>query len=160
MRKLVIAGAVVAASAIAAIASTALASQDITTAKTLHFTAVQKSVQFIDVGAKGIGPGDYSVGSDNLMKSGHRVGMDGFQCALVRGRPPALLWFNCSVTDRLAGGEITFQGLDTAVQLDAGGTAVFSVTGGTGVYQNARGQMTFHTTSNPLIGDETVQLIP
>jgi len=95
---------------------------------------------FIDVGAPGPSIGDRLVFSNPIFDpSGALVGRDGSDCVIVRidaTQPPARQQVvQCTVSVQLADGQITAQGL-------AQGTEnYFAVTGGTGAYRKARGEV-------------------
>ena len=160
-RKMLVGGLVVGLAALLiGFASIAGASSEVNGRRELHFKAVEHNVNQIDVDQNGFTPGDYFVGSDDLMHEGNKAGIDSFQCTLTRGTPPQLLYFQCQVTDRFQNGQITFQGLVLGTEINPGGTAHFAVTGGTGIYRNARGEMTLHTSAtNPAIAQEVIRLI-
>jgi hypothetical protein len=70
--------------------------------------------------------------------TGDRVGPSFWECvAMTRIRPELQrgMWV-CTALLRLADGDITLQGQDPA----GFGASVFAVTGGTGLYRNARGE--------------------
>ena len=127
----------------------ASASSDITTATTIHFLARQTSFTFIDVGKKGFSFGDYYVATEDLLQAGKKIGHDAYKCTAVSDRDTV-----CEATYVLAGGQITTQGdvLPPAEHFNV------AVTGGTGIYQNVRGQLTI--VPGPRGADETFHLLP
>jgi hypothetical protein len=112
--------------------------------KVLHLTAVQVEANDVDVAPTGDQPslGDYSVFSENLFRDGHKVGISGGVCTFVRlEHPPAA--FQCVVTARLGRDQLTVQGLAFDQP-----TNVFAITGGTGRWRNAGGQVVVRSVSD------------
>jgi hypothetical protein len=95
-------------------------------------------------------PGTFSLGdrvafSDNVFtsKGGKPLGTDGGACTVTRVTDAAkgsgvLL---CEVTFSLPGGEIETQALNTLTNGGFSGTQTASITGGTGKYRHASGQL-------------------
>ena len=127
----------------------ASASSDITTAKTIHFLARQTSFSFVDVGKKGFSFGDYYVATEDLLQAGKKIGHDAFKCTFVSDADTL-----CEAAYVLAKGQITTQGdvLPPARHFNV------AVTGGTGIYQNVRGQLT--VVPGPRGAEETFHLLP
>jgi hypothetical protein len=69
-----------------------------------------------------------------LLQRGRQVGDEGGTCPIV---DVAQGLIHCTGTIRLAGGQLTFQGLTTTAP-----TKEIAITGGTGRYQGAGGQAT------------------
>ncbi len=92
----------------------------------------------IDLGAAGDTVGDLLAFGNPIFdaSNAHEVGRDEGQCTRTN---PGLSW-ECSWTTILASGSIVVQGPFT----DDGADSVLAITGGTGAYRNARGQMTLH----------------
>ena len=112
--------------------------------KVLHLTAVQVESNDVDVAPTGDQPslGDSSVFSENLFRDGHKVGISGGVCTFVRlEHPPAAL--QCVVTARLGRDQLTVQGLAFDQP-----TSVFAITGGTGRWRNAGGQVVVRSVSD------------
>jgi hypothetical protein len=96
----------------------------------------------LDLGAEGPSQGDRFVFRDELLRDGERVGENGGECVFVRlaaDDPSATI--NCVATASLPGGTITVQGLVTATE-ESTGPFVFAITGGTGRYRTAHGEVT------------------
>jgi hypothetical protein len=146
--------AMLGAMSIAAAAPTA--TPNITTAKTLHFDVVFSPFFFVDLGQKGLSKGDQTVFHDQLFSHGKRVGDDGGSCTVVDlpRTPSAPIPINCTVSFRLPGGQLTTQGFTSSAP-----TKHLAVTGGTGSYQNVRGQATLVEFGNGK-GSVTFHLIP
>lgn len=109
--------------------------------KVLHFfERGAGDLAFIDVGAPGPSIGDRLVFSNPIFDTDNqRIGRDGADCVIVRvdpTEPPARQQVvQCTISVELADGQITVQGL-------AQGTEnYFAVTGGTGAYRKARGEV-------------------
>jgi hypothetical protein len=109
--------------------------------KVLHFfERGEGDIAFIDTGAPGPSIGDRLVFSNPIFDTdGARIGRDGADCVIVRidpTEPPARQQIvQCTISVQLADGQITVQGL-------AQGTEnYFAVTGGTGAYREARGEV-------------------
>jgi len=103
----------------------------------LHFTARQVELHFIDVAPTGGPPslGDTFVVSEDLYRNGHKVGFNGAFCPAVRTQHGPVA-FQCVVTGRLAEGDLTVRGMAFEQP-----TNVFAITGGTGRWRNAGGQV-------------------
>jgi hypothetical protein len=127
-------------------AATPKATPDITTAQT--FTVLAHATNFlpIDVGAKGFGPGDYAVERWVLRRSGSPVGRLNDQFTVnfnqTPSNPTGLYFLAFTFTGK---GEITGDGSIVLAPTSEGGFRPIPfdlpVTGGTGSYQNARGQV-------------------
>ena len=104
-------------------------------AKTLHLDVQFSPFKLIDVDQDG-GPslGDYVIFHDLLSSRGKQVGDEGGTCPIVDATEGLI---HCTGTMRLPGGQIAFQGLTTAAP-----TKELAVTGGTGRYQGAGGEVT------------------
>jgi hypothetical protein len=105
--------------------------------KVLHLRGVQVESQLVDVAPKGPEPslGDSFVLSENLLRDGHQVGISGVVCTFVRlQHPPSAV--ECVITARLGSDQLTVQGLSFDQPRN-----VFAITGGTGRWRNAGGQV-------------------
>jgi hypothetical protein len=131
---------------VVSIASAAPSNQpDITTAQTFTVLAHATNFKMINVDGKDIGPGDYVVERWTLRASGSRVGRLNDQCTInfnqTPSNPTALCFFAFTFTGK---GEITGDGSVVFAPAPEGFRPVpfnLPVTGGTGSYQNARGQI-------------------
>jgi type 1 fimbria pilin len=90
----------------------------------------------IDLGAPGPGVGDQQIISMDVFKGAQRVGESHVVCVTVRAGIA-----QCDNVTNLPGGQIAAAGLVTDAQEE---TSPFTqaITGGTGAYRNARGQLT------------------
>ena len=87
----------------------------------------------LDLGDPGFSVGDQTVFSDTMTRNGRAVGQHGGFCQVV-----SETHFNCLTTMQLPGGQITLQAL-----LDGSVPATAAITGGTGAYSHAHGEMRF-----------------
>jgi hypothetical protein len=98
------------------------------------------NLAFIDTGAPGPSIGDRLIFSSAIFDTdGQRIGRDGADCLIVRidpSEPPARQQIvQCTISVQLPDGQLTVQGL-------AQGTEnYFAITGGTGAYRQARGEV-------------------
>lgn len=136
-RKLGIVGSAMALGALAFGFGLASASSGITDPVTITVIEHATTDRVIDVGQKGDSTGDILTFHNNLFDAtdATKVGTDQGQC--VRESPKGGTW-ECWWTTSLADGQITIEG----PYLDASNTVLAAVTGGTGLYENARGSMT------------------
>jgi hypothetical protein len=105
--------------------------------KVLHLTGVQIESNIVDVAPTGEEPslGDSLVFSENLLRDGRKVGISGGVCTFVRlENPPSAL--QCVITARIGSDQLTVQGLPLDQPRN-----VFAITGGTGRWRNAGGQV-------------------
>ena len=94
---------------------------------------VQNRDRYVDVGARGESPGDYFIFESRLMKRGEQVGRDSGRCLL------GIRTFTCEATALLNGrGKIVVGGTLFTDQRDFR----LAITGGTGEFKDARGQLT------------------
>jgi hypothetical protein len=110
----------------------------------LHLTGVQVESQVVDVAPTGQAPslGDSFVLSENLLRDGRRVGVSGVVCTFVRlAHPPSAL--QCVITARIGSDQLTIQGLGFDQPRN-----VFAITGGTGRWRNAGGQVVVRDVSD------------
>jgi hypothetical protein len=86
--------------------------------------------------------GDYLVFTNKLLKHGKQVGTDSGTCHIVRVTPKAIT-VQCLVTLSLRKGQITTQGLLTfPASGESSKPFKVAITGGTGAYKTAHGQVT------------------
>jgi hypothetical protein len=112
--------------------------------QTITLFSVEVQFADLDLGAPGFSLGDQFVFTEDLSETrgGPPVGTDGGFCTVVRiDEHSGATTVECVVTAELHGGQIAVQGLVTFAE-DAPGTFVLAITGGTGAYKNARGQVT------------------
>lgn len=104
--------------------------------------AVSNQFANIDVGAEGESIGDYFVFSDDLYKQGRLVGTLEGQCTATRIDEEAGAFHQqCLVTAILPEGQLTVQGAIVFEQDAETDRATLAITGGTGRYDTAAGQV-------------------
>ena len=108
--------------------------------KTLTLTGKTVTSEQVDVGKPGPSLGDMNVITEDVYRDGKRVGTSDIQCTVVRLQPPKFE-VQCFNTTTLPGGQITSQGIVTSDQIEKTPFQQ-AVTGGTGVYAGASGQLT------------------
>lgn len=110
------------------------------TAVQTKFTVVERATTdaVIDLGATGDSLGDMLMFGNNVYNAANttKVGRDEGSCWRTN---PGTAW-ECSWTVLLAHGSLVVQG----PFYDSGRDSVLAITGGTGIYRTARGQMTLH----------------
>jgi hypothetical protein len=99
----------------------------------------------IDVGAPGFSLGDEVVFSGKLLRNGQQVGRIGVVCTFVSTANADRVEAQCPTTSILPGGQITTQG--TIVNRSLNFT--LPITGGSGRYQGAGGQVVSRDVSTP-----------
>ncbi|MDA0166020.1 hypothetical protein OM076_37495 [Solirubrobacter ginsenosidimutans] len=110
--------------------------------KTLRLVAVQKQQQFIDLAPTGPSLGDQLVFSDTVYRNGREAGTDGAVCSITQIVPPyTVATYQCVATIRLRNGQITVQGLNEFQGQGDPGPFRFAITGGTGTYSGASGEV-------------------
>jgi hypothetical protein len=119
-----------------AVAGWASGSSDISAPQTLHLVSVIKQGTILDLGPSGPSLGDEQVASGALLHSGQQVGRFSFVCTWT-GIHPTYANEHCDGGGKVTDGQITFDGL---TQTDHE-RHVWAVTGGTGTYRNARGEV-------------------
>jgi hypothetical protein len=139
MRKMLVLLAVAATGAVAATAAFAGGSSGLSGPRVIHVVERPTSDQVIDTGRSGDSPGDLLPFANAIYNwsNTRRVGHDQGNCIRVG----AAGHWECMWTTFLAGGHITVEG----PFVESRRTSVLAVTGGTGAYRNARGQMILHT---------------
>jgi hypothetical protein len=160
MRKLGIAVAVAAAAGMA-FGGTTLASGDNLGGSdhehggrtfTIYAPTAANRVAFVPVTAGQFSLGDRTVFSDDLFttKGGESLGYDGGVCTVTRIEDAASGSgvLECEVTFSLPGGQITTQALNTLTNGNLTGTQPGAITGGTGDYRGATGEIAVKFLSN------------
>ena len=117
------------------------------------FTVFSKTVQFaaIDLGASGSSLGDQDVFSDDLFteRGGSNVGSDGGVCTTVRqDKSAGTTTVQCVVTFSFEDGQIATQALLTLKNGNFTGSQTGPVTGGSGEFRGASGEVTVKFFSN------------
>jgi hypothetical protein len=108
---------------------------------------VVKGVQetSVDLGKKGFSQGDQEIVGLNVFRGGKKIGEAGQVCQFVRVTKSSATDL-CQIALSLPKGQVTAQGL---VKSTAAGPGTFflAITGGTGAYQTAHGQMKITATT-------------
>jgi hypothetical protein len=150
-------GALVAIGALALV-GTAYAGSSDTTDKTFgsHYKAIRlvetnKELQptFVDTGKPGLSPGDLVVARDELLHSnGSPAGSFRQVCTLVDpASNPFTSTYECSGSIALKGGTITMQGPFLPAQPEQAA----AITGGTGEYRTAQGEIAMRAEADEII---------
>jgi hypothetical protein len=114
--------------------------------QTIRVTAVFTEVDpNIDVGAPGFSLGDEVVFAGDLLRNGERVGRVGVVCTFVSTQNADRVEAQCPATATLPGGQITIQGVIVNRSLNF----TLPITGGSGRYQGAGGQVVSRDVSTP-----------
>jgi hypothetical protein len=108
----------------------------------IHLTTKQVHQGFVDHGAPGFSTDDQFVFSNDLYRNGAKVGEDGGTCTVTRIADSGATTLHCLGTNSLPGGQISVQGLAAP-----GEPFELAITGGTGRYRDARGQVFGENTS-------------
>jgi hypothetical protein len=108
----------------------------------IRLTTKQVHQGFVDHGAPGFSTDDQFVFSNDLYSHGEKVGEDGGSCTVTRVANAGATTLHCLGTNSLPGGQISVQGLAAP-----GEPFELAVTGGTGRYRKARGQVFGENTS-------------
>jgi hypothetical protein len=103
----------------------------------IRVVAITVEEEFLDLGDEGFSLGDQGVFSENLLKGGEEVGHSGGVCTVTSLEREEV---HCVVTAWFEGGQITVQGL-ISVGTDASETFVLPITGGSGKYKGAEGEV-------------------
>lgn len=109
----------------------------------LHLVGREVASTFLDLGDPDFNQGDQFVFTNDLFRSGTKIGEDGGWCVVTRLTAAGAATFKCVGSNDLPGGQITVQGL---VTYDPGEEIkeepyFFAITGGTGRYKTAHGQV-------------------
>ena len=122
----------------------AFASAAGTSGQTFTVREKVKSFQLVDVGGPGISPGDEAIYRLRVNAlDGTRLGVNNAVCTVLT--PVGANLAHCVGTARLPGGTIEWAGVLRLDRLHSN----FAVTGGTGAYRAAAGQVFTHWTNPP-----------
>jgi hypothetical protein len=136
---LAVAGGAVASAAPVAPASTGVSSNHGSRDRVMTLVARPSDGAFLDDGAAGLSLGDKTIFTNDLYRGGKKVGYDGVVCTVVRVNPQRTI--NCTISMQLPEGMIAAQ-LLRVEPLPPPPTPFFiAITGGTGAYEGARGQI-------------------
>jgi hypothetical protein len=119
--------------------------------ETLRFAIRFSPFFLLDLGKPGLSKGDQLVDNDHLLnRSGNSVGHDGLACTITDPSQPEAA---CQGSFVLPGGQITVQFLNGPPSVKVG-----AITGGTGRFRNARGQMKLVEPATGNVGSVTFSL--
>jgi hypothetical protein len=114
--------------------------------KTIRVTAVfTEFAPNIDVGAPGFSLGDEVVFAGDLFQGSEQVGRVGVVCTFVSTANAAQVEAQCPGTATLPDGQITIQGVIVNRSLNF----TLPITGGSGAFDKARGQLVSRDVSTP-----------
>jgi allene oxide cyclase len=136
------------------IAIATASSPQVTSPQTIHVIEEPIKLTFTDLGKKGPSQGDTFVATNVLHEPGDRskvLGHEDDTCTLVAVKA---FRFSCTGTAFFKGGSLMAQG-----PFALGRSNVLAVTGGTGKFQNARGQVVAVDLGHDRV-DDTWQVIP
>jgi Dirigent-like protein len=111
--------------------------------KTLHLKAENRQAKMIDLAPPGASLGDEQVLSGTLARDDKPAGSFGVTCTWVGVRPKHIRE-RCDGWGALRGGTLSFSGMS---RFEAN-RQTWAITGGTGIYQAARGQIELRQVSN------------
>ncbi|MER6379204.1 allene oxide cyclase barrel-like domain-containing protein [Streptomyces sp. NPDC001118] len=97
-----------------------------------------------DVGAPGLSVGDEFVYADKLFRGGKQIGEDGSSCQVTKLHGSKIVT-NCVLSVQLPDGQLTAQSLWTK----GSDTVRMAITGGTGAYRGATGELTCNDIQTP-----------
>jgi len=111
-----------------------------------RLTLLSKTVKFtvVDTGPVGPSPGDLVLKDDTLLRNGREVGQDRFTCVAHEGDVVNGI-ADCTGTLMLRGGQLHTQAGASAEGGRLSGAG--AITGGTGRYSGARGELKFESTT-------------
>jgi hypothetical protein len=140
MRRIGIAAVIASALALAG-ASLAAGDSGAGPGKTIVLTGKTVQRNIVHTDDSGFALGDQAVFTNDLSVNGKPAGADGGVCTVVRIADPAAQSgsVQCQLTYSLGGGQITAQGLMTLSGGGFTGKQTVAITGGTGLYREARG---------------------
>jgi hypothetical protein len=128
---------------------------------TVHFVASTIDSALVDLGTSGLSLGDQAIFTDELIQDGGSSGEGHGVCTITRitGTAPSRTVTNeCLITGMLPRGQITIQGAFAFVEQSMAPAHRLAVTGGTGAYRTARGQVEVRQLS-ATENDITIRLI-
>lgn len=131
-------------------------------ARVIHVTLAHEEQHDFDLGASGPSAGDRFTVYADVVQNGQRVGPGGYECVTLHfvpgatpSGPPQSQVDQCQASITLRGGMITAQGILDRATAGPGPVAI-AITGGTGAYRTAHGQV--ETTGPNEQGDEPLTL--
>ena len=123
-----------------------LAGASTSSSHTLHLRAHQVSETVLALGHGPSQVGDEFIDHWAVTRQGHRAGTLETVCQVTWSSGESAT-IQCVGTLRLRHGELAVQGVGTATNSPTGNDFVFPVTGGSGAYRHARGEVRIHQAS-------------
>lgn len=120
------------------------ASPDIVSARTIRVILKNREIGLVDLAPTGASQGDLRITHAPLYnrEETKKVGHFEAVCTVTRVRPDESQVTQCNYTVRFAGGEIALQTVNSRPALSTVTPSdVAAVTGGTGIFQNSRGEL-------------------
>jgi len=109
--------------------------------QTINLVAKQTQATLLVLAAPGHGPvGNEFLTTDDVFRQGRRVGDEVHVCQIMADLAQAGARFQCVATVSLPEGQLTAQGLATLTET-GGEPFTLAITGGTGAYRTAHGQV-------------------
>ncbi|GAA3168861.1 MULTISPECIES: allene oxide cyclase barrel-like domain-containing protein [Streptomyces] len=112
--------------------------------KVIDLAVGNNGVVHIDAGVPGLSVGDEFVYADKLSKDGKQIGKDGSSCEVTELKGSEITT-NCVLSVQLPDGQITAQSL----WVKGSDTVRMAITGGTGTYRGATGELTCNDIQTP-----------
>lgn len=115
----------------------------------LHLLAKEVAETFIDLGDADFSQGDQFVFTNDLFRGDEKVGSDGGVCTVTHLTADGATDVYCTGSNSLPGGQVTVSGLVHYGPGEEIKQEPYSlpITGGTGRYRTARGEVTFNDLS-------------
>jgi Allene oxide cyclase barrel like domain len=107
----------------------------------IRLRARESHFEFINVDGRRSGPGDYFVGREVVFRNGRRAGYTNVKCTNSFPFNRRAFTAQCEATVTLHRGQISVAG--TVAFTRTTGTETLPITGGSGHFQNVRGQLRF-----------------
>ncbi|MFV0132624.1 allene oxide cyclase barrel-like domain-containing protein [Streptomyces sp. HMX87] len=112
--------------------------------KVIDLAVGNDGVVHTDVGTPGLSVGDEFVYADKLFRDGKQVGEDGSSCQVAKLDGSKIVT-NCVLSVQLPDGQLTAQSL----WIKGTDTVRMAITGGTGAYRGATGELTCNDIQTP-----------
>lgn len=151
--QLTFAAAVAVAASGLGIAATSAGATSITSRAVLHLTELRAQESQIDLGPTGPSTGDELLLAGTLTGAGGKPAGDDSGVCTVTAFDPQHQFAICTVGLQLTGGQLLVTGQESLSSTDQ----TFAITGGTGAFRHARGQLTVHQI-NPTTRQVTLDL--
>ncbi len=161
MNRKIALGAIVAlvlAGGLTAVAVTSAGAREANSEHVIRLVTHNVSSGYLDLGDPDLSIGDQIPFSNDLFRDGAKVGEDGGWCVVTRltegsaprGYGPVSSTYECVGTNSFPDGQVTVQGLVTYGPYEEVKTDpyFFAITGGTGRYRDARGEVRIEEVSS------------